>query len=316
MKLDQLKVLRAVVETGTVKSAAESLNRTQPAVSQALKALEYQTGAEIFDRSGYRLELTPVGRRVYLQSLRVLAEAEDLTQLIRHFEKGQEETITIAIEAAADLGVLTPVLAGLQTRFPDTRVVLRAEVLSGAIGAVQSGAAALAVAPAIPVMLEEEGFDYMPVARSVMRNVAAPSLLDAMEAPRTLADLRRFHQVIARDSGQASGLFDRELGVQKGQRRWYVGDLHMKKQLLVAGLGWGRLPEHMIAQELAQDQLREIILPHTHLGFEVEVFVFRQRRAATGPVAAHLWTAFAGHEEDVLNPSPRSAPETSPRSQR
>ena len=293
MKLDQLKVLRAVVETGTVKSAAESLNRTQPAVSQALKALEFQTGTELFDRSGYRLELTAVGRRVYLQSLRVLAEAEDLTQLIRHFEKGQEETITIPIDAAADPNLMTPVLAGLQTRFPDTRVILRAEVLSGAIEAVRAGDAAMAMAPAIPVMLEEEGFDYMPLNGSVMRNVAAPSLLDAMSAPRTLADLRRFHQVIARDSGQASGLFDRELGVQKGQRRWYVSDLHMKKQLLVAGLGWGRLPEYLIAEELAQDRLRDIVLPYTHLSFGIEVFVFRQRRSAIGPVATHLWDALA-----------------------
>ena len=293
MKLDQLKVLRAVVESGTIKSAAESLNRTQPAVSQSLKALEFQTGTELFDRSGYRLELTPVGRRVYLQSLRVLSEAEDLTQLVRHFEKGQEETITIAIDAAADPNVMMPVLAKLQVGFPDTRVVLRAEVLSGAIEAVRSGEAALALAPAIPVMLEEEGFDYMPLAGSVMRNVAAPTLLDAMDAPRTLADLRRFHQVIARDSGQAAGLFDRELGVQKGQRRWYVSDLHMKKHLLVAGLGWGRLPQHLIAEELAQDRLRDIVLPHTHLNFEIEVFVFRQRRSAMGPVATHLWKAFA-----------------------
>ena len=55
MKLDQLNVLRAVVETGSVKTAAERLNRTQPAISQALKALEFQTGTELFDRSGYRL---------------------------------------------------------------------------------------------------------------------------------------------------------------------------------------------------------------------------------------------------------------------
>jgi DNA-binding transcriptional LysR family regulator len=292
MKLDQLRVLRAVVESGSVKLAAESLNRTQPAVSQALKALEARTGTELFDRSGYRLELTAVGRRVYLQSLRVLSEVEDLTQLIRHFEKGQEETITIAIDAAADPNVLTPVLASLQTRYPDTRVVLRAEVLSGAIEAVRSGEAALAVAPAIPVMLEDGDFDYRPVARSVMRNVAAPSLLEAMDAPHTLADMRRFHQVIARDSGQASGLLDRELGVQKGQRRWYVSDLHMKKHLLLAGLGWGRLPEHMIAEELAQDRLREVILPNTHLSFDIEVFVFRQRSPATGPVAARLWDVF------------------------
>ncbi len=289
MKLDQLKVLRAVVETGTVKSAAESLNRTQPAVSQALKALEFQSGAALFDRSGYRLELTPVGRRVYLQSLRVLSEAEDLVHLVRHFEKGQEETITIAIDSAADLAGMTPVLARLQTRFPDTRVVLRTEVLSGVIEAVQSGQAALAVAPAIHVMLEEGGFDYMPVARSVMRNVAAPSLLRVMNTPLMLADLRRFHQVIARDSGQASGLLDRELGVQKGQRRWYVSDLHAKKHLLVEGLGWGRLPGHMIAKELAKGRLRELVLPDTHLSFDIEIFAFRQRNPIIGPVAAYIW---------------------------
>lgn len=63
------------------------------------------------------------------------------------------------------------------------------KVLSGAVGAVQSEEAALAVAPAIHVMLEEEGVDYRPVARSVMRKVAAPSFLNAMK-PRTLADLR------------------------------------------------------------------------------------------------------------------------------
>ena len=66
----------------------------------------------------------------------------------------------------------------------------------------------------------------------------------------------------------------------------------MKKQLLVAGLGWGRLPEHMVAEELAQDQLREIILPHTHLSFGIEVFAFRQRAQTTGPVATYLWDAF------------------------
>lgn len=291
MKLDRLKVLCAVVEAGSVKAAAEHLNRTQPAVSQALKALEAQTGTELFDRSGYRLELTAVGRRVYLQSLRVLSEAEDLTELIRHFEKGQEETLTIAIDAAADPGILSPVLARVQELYPDTGIVLRAELLSGAIEAVRSGEAALAVAPAIPVMLEEAGFDYRPVARSVMRNVAAPALLGALDAPLTLAGLRRVHQVIARDSGQGRGPFGQELGVQKGQRRWYVSDLHMKKHLLLAGLGWGRLPEHMIAEDLAQDRLRDIVLPHTHLSFDIEVFVFRQRKPVNGPVEARLWDA-------------------------
>ncbi|MBT0958213.1 LysR family transcriptional regulator [Alphaproteobacteria bacterium KMM 3653] len=292
MKLDQLKVLRAVVETGAVKTAAERLNRTQPAISQALKALEFQTGTELFDRSGYRLELTPVGKRVYLQSLRVLTEAEDLGQLIRHFENGQEETITIAVDASTDLNALTPVLFKLQTTFPETRVVLRPEVLSGAIQAVTSGTAAIAVSPMSSIMLEDEGLEYIPLGTSTLRNVAAPSLWEAMGNPTRLSDMRRFHQVIASDSGQAGGLFDRELGVQKGQRRWYVGDLNTKKHLLIAGLGWGRLPEHMIAKELHQGHLREIDLPHTHLAFDATVYAFRQSKPIIGSVAELLWKEF------------------------
>lgn len=292
MKLDQLNVLRAVVETGSVRRAAERLNRTQPAISQALKALEFQTGTALFDRSGYRLELTPVGKRVYLQSLRVLTEAEDLKQLVRHFEKGHEETITIAMDATTDLEIVTPILSDLQAAFPETRVVLRTEVLSGAIEAVKAGEAALAVAPMMPIMLEEEGFDYMPLSGSAMRNVAAPSLMAAIGNPQRLSDLRRFHQVIARDSGQAAGLFDREIGVQKGQRRWYVSDLHTKKHLLLAGLGWGRLPEHLIADDMARGLLSEIDLPNTHLAFDIVIYAFRRPAPIIGPVAALLWKGF------------------------
>lgn len=295
MKLDQLNVLRAVVETGSVKAAAERLNRTQPAISQALKALEFQTGTEVFDRSGYRLELTPVGKRIYLQSLRVLTEAEDLGHLIQHFEKGQEETITIAVDSSTNLNALTPVLCKLQTDFPETRVVLRPEVLSGAIEAVKTETAAIAISPMSSIMLEEEGFDYIPLGKSTLRNVTSPSLWAEMDNPKQLSDIRRFHQVIASDSGQAGGLFDREIGVQKGQRRWYVSDLYTKKHLLIAGLGWGRLPEHMIAEELAQGRLCEIDLPHTHLAFDVTIYAFRQPKPIVRAVADLLWREFEAH---------------------
>jgi DNA-binding transcriptional LysR family regulator len=224
--------------------------------------------------------------------LRVLTEAEDLGQLIHHFEKGQEETITIAVDAITNLNALTPVLCKLQTGFPETRVVLRPEVLSGAIEAVKTGTAAIAVSPMSSVMLEEEGFDYIPLGTSTLRNVTSPSLWAEMDNPKRLADLRRFHQVIASDSGQAGGLFDREIGVQKGQRRWYVSDLQTKKHLLIAGLGWGRLPEHMIAEELKQGRLYEIDLPHTHLAFDVTIYAFRQSKPIVRAVAALLWKEF------------------------
>ncbi len=43
-------------------------------------------------------------------------------------------------------------------------------------------------------------------------------------------------------------------GVLSG-RTWRVSDLHTKHQLLLAGLGWGNLPEHLVHEDLRKRRL-------------------------------------------------------------
>ena len=54
MSLDQLRAFIAVVETGSFRSAADSIHKTQPGISAAVKALEEQYGILLFDRNSYR----------------------------------------------------------------------------------------------------------------------------------------------------------------------------------------------------------------------------------------------------------------------
>ncbi|WP_371171338.1 LysR substrate-binding domain-containing protein, partial [Aliiroseovarius sp. 2305UL8-7] len=130
---------------------------------------------------------------------------------------------------------------------------------------------------------------HFPIYQSNMRNVAAPTLIHTMQTAGKISDLRRFHQILVSDTGDAAGLFDREFGVQRGQRRWYVSDLHMKKQLLLRGLGWGRLPEHLVMENLDRGDLMDITLQYTHFPLHNEVFVFRTSELSIGPVAQMLW---------------------------
>ncbi len=295
MKLEHLKVLQAVVETGSVKAASERLNKTQPAISQGLKAMEFLIGSKLFDRSGYRLELTALGRRVYLQSLRVLTEADDLSLLARHFESGNEEKIVIAVDDNTELDLLMPSLQRLQRQYPETRLVIRTEILSGTIKMIKDGEADIAIAPMLAILLEEEEFEYMPLSKSTMHNVASPSYVASMQPAKKISDLRRFHQILVSDTGDSEGMFDREFGVQKGQRRWYVNDLHMKRKLLREGLGWGRLPRHLIEDDLANGRLIDIKLQYSHFTLNLEYYAFRLSAASNGPVACAIW--------DSLNPS-------------
>src|SRR3546814_3225243 len=43
-----------------------------------------------------------------------------------------------------------------------------------------------------------------------------------------------------------------------GKRQWLVNDLGAKRDLLKAGLGWGHLPRHLVADDLAGGQLVEL----------------------------------------------------------
>ena len=68
MKLDQLRAFIAVVETGSFRSAADSIHKTQPGISAAVKALEEQYGILLFDRNSYRPTLTAEGHAFFQQS--------------------------------------------------------------------------------------------------------------------------------------------------------------------------------------------------------------------------------------------------------
>lgn len=61
LNLRHLRLLLAVVETGSVTQASLACNISQPAVTQALKKLEDRFGAALFDRTGNGLFATPLG---------------------------------------------------------------------------------------------------------------------------------------------------------------------------------------------------------------------------------------------------------------
>ena len=55
MTLRQLEILRAVIRHRTTVAAADELALSQPAISNALKAMEAQAGFALFERVNNRL---------------------------------------------------------------------------------------------------------------------------------------------------------------------------------------------------------------------------------------------------------------------
>ena len=78
MNLSQLYYFAKLSEMQHYANAAKELYITQPSLSHAIKSLEAELGAPLFEREGRRMKLTPLGR----------AFAEHVKRGVREIDKG------------------------------------------------------------------------------------------------------------------------------------------------------------------------------------------------------------------------------------
>ena len=84
--LRQLRYFRALAEHGSFSRAAESVHVSQPALSLQIRELETALGGVLVERGSRGAVLTPFGRAVHHQALRVLDETLVLEAMAEHLE--------------------------------------------------------------------------------------------------------------------------------------------------------------------------------------------------------------------------------------
>ncbi len=287
MTLEQLKMLVQVAELGSLKGASKALFKTQPAISQGIKQLEIQLGLQLFSRQGYRLLLTDNGRQIYQHALRLLNEAKQIKQLATFLTAGNEATVTIAIEASYDLKRILPVLEMIRNEFPHTQIILKQEYINGALEAVKSEQADIALTTIDDLALHSGEYEANKLHQGSLHNVAAPALLQRHPKLMSVEELKDEYQIVVQDSGQSSQGVN--YSVQTGQRCWYVNDFSTKKTLIMSGMGWGRLPDYMIENELDSKVLVAINLNDFDSYIALSYQVIKLKSRLLGPVASKLW---------------------------
>jgi DNA-binding transcriptional LysR family regulator len=180
-------------------------------------------------------------------------------------------------------------LREVKARFPWVRFELRTERLSGALEAVRGRSADLAIAP-------RQGMDTGAMTAQRFSDVRIipvahrdhPLASHAGAVP--VAALRSHPQVVLRDS--ARGEITQSLNVLEGGLRWAVTDVMAKLELIEAGLGWGGLPEHVVADRLRAGALVALAV-HEFDVTAIELYAIRRRDPPVGPVTQALWTRLA-----------------------
>jgi DNA-binding transcriptional LysR family regulator len=128
LDLRRLRLLRELRDRGTVGAVATALDYSPSAVSQQLRVLERETGAELLERNGRRIRLTEGGLTLARHAERLLAAAEEAEAELAAADGRVAGTVRIAAFQTATLALVPAALSALALAHPQLRLeVIEAE---------------------------------------------------------------------------------------------------------------------------------------------------------------------------------------------
>ena len=285
--LDQARTLDAFAREGTLQAAAKRLHKGHPAVLYALKQLEQQTGLALFDRTGYRTRLTPAGDAV-LRHCRVMLDAERaLEATCTVLQSGWEPVLRVVFDAIVPLTPVLEVVKRGAAQHAPTKVMLSVDSLAGV--EARFGAEQAQVMVSVLPTLHLEGLTVHRLPQLKARLVAHRSHPLSKLKRVTRDELTEHVLLTVRGSDPRLQLATADLDTQSTV---HLPDFHSKKAAIVAGIGFGWLPEWLIEKELTRGELRPLQLA------QGAVHVFEPRvstRGELGPAGTALL-------EHLLNP--------------
>ncbi len=195
LTLRHYEYVSAIARQGSLTSAANDVNVSQPALSAALSRIETQLGHHLFyRRKGAPMVLTPRGRSFVERSRALLAQAAQLEN------PGAPEppATTLSLGVFGDLApfFLAPALKMLRVAYPALTVTFKVDNFEGLTAALLNGWTDLALTYNLGL---DAGFD------SHILNHAAPHALVETGHPllsggvTCLADLARYPLILSQE---------------------------------------------------------------------------------------------------------------------
>jgi DNA-binding transcriptional LysR family regulator len=253
-RLDEMAVLAAVLDTGSLAAAGRRLRRSPPAITRTIAALEQRVGTRLVERTTRRLAPTEAGRAL-ADRARMLLDmyAEAMQAPVQAALRG---TLRITGPVVFGRRHVTPCVLAFQAEHPDLRVEL--DLADRNLDLVEEG---LDVAVRIGTMA-----DSGLVARrvgAVRRVVAAsPAYLATHGTPLTPNDLARHATIVSFARGGLLEWRFRDAGRRRVVRltpRLTVNDVEATLVAARSGFGVVRALSYQVVEELKAGSLVRLL---------------------------------------------------------
>lgn len=251
----------AVCQSMNYTHAAETLNITQPAVSQHIAYLERRYGAKLFDYHRRRLSLTQAGVTLRDALATIAHDEEMLTERIAHLHTGSKVHLSVGLTLTAGEYMIASPLAYFLATHPQYRITVHSGGTEELLDQLNAGT--------IDCAFVEGFFDKSAYAWNTYRREQLVGVCSATHAfahePHTIEDILN-EAVIVREQGSGTravlehSLAAHNLSLGGFARIDVVDSLSIIKKFVAHDLGISFLYEAAITQEVSQGILRRIEL--------------------------------------------------------
>ncbi|MGW6460788.1 LysR family transcriptional regulator [Streptomyces sp. NPDC055078] len=124
MQFQQLHYFVAVAETRHFTHAAERVHVSQPSLSQQIRALESELGAELFSRARGNITLTEAGEALLPLARRILADADTARHEVQELVQLRRGRVRLGATPSLCTGLLPEVLRVFHDRHPGIRLLI------------------------------------------------------------------------------------------------------------------------------------------------------------------------------------------------
>jgi len=254
MQFQQLQYFVAVAETRHFTRAAELVHVAQPSLSQQIRSLERELGADLFLRARGNITLTDAGEALLPLARRILADAETARQEVQELAQLKSGRVRLGATPSLCTGLLPDVLRAFHDRYPGIRLMIEEGGSHDLVRELARGALDLALV-VLPLPAPAPALTTVELLREDLVVVSSP---DARRPGRgrsvRVADLEGERMVMFRHGYDLRELtvaacraegFEPDFAVEGGEMDAVLGFVR-------AGLGVAVVP-HMVAARAGRD---------------------------------------------------------------
>jgi DNA-binding transcriptional LysR family regulator len=277
MDLEEIRTFVAIARQRSFSRAADTLRRSQPAISRRIDLLEQELGAPLFERLRTGAVLTDAGVALLPYAEATLAAAKDGAEAVRALRQGNAGTISLALVGTLADTRLTDALRRFTGRYPKVRLNLQTATSREVEELVRRGDATLGLrylADHSPGLVSQT----LAQEALIVVGCAGHRLADGRpHRPRELAGERWVAFPARRSRESFATQLERRLlaaGLD-GEEIIPIDSLSAQKRLVEAGFGIALLAVSGIQEELRLGTLCAIEVPALRATIPVSV-VYRQ----------------------------------------